>query len=133
MSLSAEDSVALLQLVARADDCASARDVDGYVALFTSDGVINGGMGTAQGHAELSRTVAEVWGREPPGSAHLTLNAVIRGTGERPEITSTLLLVSPGPPPELFAIARVTQSFRWQADGWRISVRHIDTSTQHHT
>jgi ketosteroid isomerase-like protein len=125
MTLSAEDSRDLLQLVARADSCASDRDVDGYVSLFTADALMDGGMGTAQGRDAIRQMVSDVWAREPQPTFHLTLNSVIGGTDERPEVSSSLLLVAGGPPPELLGVARVTQSFRRQSDGWRVSVRHI--------
>jgi ketosteroid isomerase-like protein len=66
MSLGASDSVAILQLVARADACASARDADGYTALFTEDAVMDGDMGTAEGRSALRDAVARVWPPSPP-------------------------------------------------------------------
>jgi hypothetical protein len=59
MRLSAEDSLEILQLVARADACATARDADGYAALFTKDAAMDGTMGRARGRAALSQTVAK--------------------------------------------------------------------------
>lgn len=49
MSLSTADSIEILQLVARADACATARDADGYAALFTEDGGMSGAMGDVSG------------------------------------------------------------------------------------
>lgn len=66
MTLDAADSLEILQLVARADACATARDADGYAALFTEDAVMEGAMGTAHGRAALRAAVARVWDNNPP-------------------------------------------------------------------
>jgi hypothetical protein len=126
MSLSNEDSLELLQIAARADNCATTRDVDGYVALFAADGRMTGGMGSADGADAIRRMVTEVWGNEPRPTFHLTLNAVIGGTDEQPVIASALLLVSGGPPSEVIGVVHVTQTLRREHGGWRIVERHIE-------
>jgi ketosteroid isomerase-like protein len=123
VSLSAEDSLAILQLVTEADDRASARDVDGYVELFTEDGVMTDAMGIATGRAELAATVAAVWFEEPSGTLHLTLNPMIEGTDDEPAVHSVMLMVIPGGSPRLLGVVRVRQTVRWTPEGWRISVR----------
>ena len=125
MTLSAEDSVSILQLVARADACATARDVDGYAALFTKDAVMDGAKGVARGRTALRATVAEVWSREPAGTLHLTLNAVIDDAQPEPTVESVMLMVSSGSPPGVLGSARVTQTVRSTPEGWRISRRSI--------
>ncbi len=67
MSLEPTDVLEILQLVTRADDRASARDADGYVALFAEDAVMDGDMGRAEGRTELAAAVARVWAAEPVG------------------------------------------------------------------
>ena len=42
MSLSAADRLAILDVITRADEAASRRDADAYVALFTEDAVLDG-------------------------------------------------------------------------------------------
>jgi uncharacterized protein (TIGR02246 family) len=125
MMLSAEDSIAILQLVARADACATVRDADGYAALFTEDAAMDGAMGRAEGRAALSRTVAAVWAGEPAGTLHLTLNAVIDDSRAEPSVESVMLMVSTGSAPAVMGSARVTQTLRRTREGWRISERRI--------
>jgi uncharacterized protein (TIGR02246 family) len=127
MILSASDSIAILQLVARADACASARDADGYTALFTDDAVMDGDMGTAQGHSALRDAVARVWAAEPAGTLHLTLNAVLDESGAQPAVDSVMLMVGTGSSPRVLGSAHVRQTVRHTAGGWRISARTIDT------
>ena len=42
MTLSAADQLAILAVITRADEAASRRDADAYVALFTEDAVLDG-------------------------------------------------------------------------------------------
>jgi hypothetical protein len=49
MSLEPSDSLEILQLVARADTCASEHDADGYVELFTEDALMAGDQGDVHG------------------------------------------------------------------------------------
>jgi len=130
MSLSAADSVEILQLVARADACATVRDSDAYAALFTEDGGMSGAMGDARGRSALREAVAAVWAREPVGTLHLTLNAVINDASAEPRVESTLLMIAAGSPPTLVATARVVQTISRTADGWRISTREIAAAAQ---
>jgi uncharacterized protein (TIGR02246 family) len=125
VSLSAEDSLAILQLVTEADACASARDAEGYVELFTEDGVLIGAMGTATGRAELIATVAAVWFEEPSGTLHLTLNPTIDETDYDPAVHSVTLRIIPGESPRIIGVARVRQTLQWTPEGWRIAVREI--------
>src|ERR1700744_3968725 len=66
MSLTAAESLEITQLVTRADNCATARDADGYAKLFTGDGVMRGSMGRARGRAALRDAVATVLAAGPP-------------------------------------------------------------------
>jgi uncharacterized protein (TIGR02246 family) len=127
MSLEPADMLEILQLVARAEDRASAHDADGYVALFTEDAVMDGDEGHAQGRARLAETVARVWAAEPAGARHLTLNAVIDDTTAEPTVTSVMLMVAAGASGAVLGSAQVAQTVRRTAEGWRISKRHITT------
>jgi uncharacterized protein (TIGR02246 family) len=129
IALDAEDSLAILQLVARADACATARDPDGYAALFTDDAVMDGGMGTAHGRTALRETVARVWAGEPAGTLHLTLNAVIDTSGPEPSVDSVMLMVASGSSPAIVGSAKVHQVVARGPEGWRISRRTIATGT----
>ncbi len=128
MSLSAEDSLEILQLVARADNCATARDADGYAALFTDDAAMTGRMGEAHCRAELIRAVARVWAQEPEGTLHLTLNAVLETSGDETAVSSVMLMIGAGGPDfgnAVVGAAQVRQTVEPTAAGWRISSRQI--------
>ncbi len=123
--LDADDALAVLQLVARADTCATVRDPDGYAALFTEDAVMDGPMGRVQGRAALRDAVAHVWAGEPAGTLHLTLNAVIDTSGPEPSVDSVMLMVGSGASPAVVGSAKIRQVVTRRPEGWRISRRII--------
>jgi|SRR5580658_3223220 ketosteroid isomerase-like protein len=128
MTLSAEDRLEILELLARADDAASARDADAYVALFTEDGVLDGEKGEHRGRDALRLAVNVVWASEGPASAHLTLNAIIGPTDGQPNratATSTLIIVDPGQPPKLLSLSRVVQHVEKTGPRWQIARRSV--------
>jgi hypothetical protein len=53
MTLSAGDRLAILDVITRADEAASRRDADAYVALFTEDVVLDGTQGRYAGPEAL--------------------------------------------------------------------------------
>lgn len=124
MTLQPADSLEILQLVARVDACASARDATGYVALFTDDAVMDGEKGQASAQ-ELGETVSRVWASEPPGTLHLTLNAVIVDGEPQPTVTSMLLLLAPASSSPVVGSALVRQMVRKTPAGWRVATRTI--------
>jgi hypothetical protein len=123
--IGSDDAFALLQLAARADTLAMQRDAAGYAALFTKDGVMDGDEGRVTGREELSAAVARVWEGEPPGTLHLTCNAVLDDVAGSPTVTSILLLLTPQAAGSIANAARVVQRFRHTPEGWRISSRQI--------
>jgi uncharacterized protein (TIGR02246 family) len=128
MSLRAADSLEIMQLVARADNCATARDAEGYAELFTEEGVMTGGMGTARGRAALRDAVTAVWTAEPPRTLHLTLNVTIEESGSDPTVTSVMLMVTREAKPAVLGSSLVRQVVRRTADGWRIASRDIQAT-----
>ncbi len=127
MSLTPADSLAILQLAARADACATARDADGYAELFTEDALMEGDQGDVHGRDALRAAVAGVWAAEPPGTLHLTLNALVEDAAPSPTVTSVLLLLSPGAPSAAIVSADIRQVVRHTSSGWRIQSRTIRT------
>ena len=123
--IGADDAFALLQLAARADTFATQGDAAGYAALFTQDGVMDGDEGQVAGREELATAVARIWEAEPPGTLHITCNAVLDSAAGTPTVTSILLLLTPKPAGMVANAARVVQRFRHTAEGWRISSRQI--------
>jgi uncharacterized protein (TIGR02246 family) len=128
MTLTPTDSLEIMQLVTRADNCATARDASGYAELFTDDGTMTGDMGRAQGRAALRHAVAGVWEAEPARTLHLTLNVTIDESGPDPTVTSVMLMVTRDAKPDVLGSALVRQVVRQTAKGWRIASREIEAA-----
>jgi ketosteroid isomerase-like protein len=125
MTLPAADRLDILDVVTRADEAASRRDADGYVALFTEDAVLDGSQGRHVGRAALRASVGPIWAAEGPATLHLTLNPVIEGDGAEAVVRSVLLIVDPAAPVTLRAAAAITQRLRREAGQWRIAQRAV--------
>ncbi len=131
MTLSDADRLAILDVVTRADEAASRRDADGYVALFTDDAVLDGTQGQHAGREALRAGVGPVWAAEGPATLHLTLNPVIEpGPDDGQAVArSVLLIIDPAMPPAIRAAALITQELRRDPDSWRISRRTVAPAT----
>jgi len=129
VTLSAADRLDILDVLTRADAAASARDAAAYVALFAGDAILDGSQGTYRGTDAVARGLVAVWGAEPAGTLHLTLNLVIGTDPDSPDTAvarSVLLIIAPGPPPALVATAHITQHLRAGAGRWRITRRRVE-------
>lgn len=126
MTLTAAERLEILELVARLDHSATARDASAYAELFTEDGTITGVTGTANGRAEIRDAVSAAWAAEPPDTQHLTLDAIIDESGPEPKVTGVRLIVTRGPTPRVLGSVAVSQVVVRTADGWRIASRVID-------
>ena len=125
---SAEDRLDILELLARADDAASRRDVTTYIALFSDDASLEGDKGAHRGKDALRSIVAEVWESEGAATLHLTLNSVLQPIAGNPAAvlaTSTLLIVAPGAPPQLQSVSAISQLVVKIDGAWRIARRTV--------
>lgn len=133
VTLSAEDRLDILELLARADTAASDRDADAYLALFSDDAVLDGAQGDYRGKDALREAVGRIWPAEPPGTVHLTLNATIDPAGEQDGepaamARSVLVIVGPGPASAIVHVARIAQQVRRSGGTWRIVRRTVGAS-----
>jgi uncharacterized protein (TIGR02246 family) len=126
MSLSAADQLAILDVITRADEAASRRDADGYVALFTQDAVLDGTQGRHAGREALRAAVGPVWAAEGPVTLHLTLNPVIEPgpSDDQATVRSVLLIIDPAAL-AIRAAAAITQELRRAEGTWRIARRTV--------
>jgi len=130
MTLSTEDRLDVLDLIARADNAATARDAVMYVSLFTDDAVLDGAEGVHRGKDALLKAVGPVWAAEGPKSVHLTLNAVIEPVSGRLDeavATSKLVIVAPGSSFEVRTVATIVQHVVRVDGTWRISRRSVSS------
>ena len=132
MTLSVADRLAILEVITRADDAASSRDADGYVALSTEDAVLDGTQGRHAGRQALRAAVGPVWAAEGPATLHLTLNPVVEPGpfDDQAVVRSVLLIIDPAAPPALRAAAAITQELRRAGGTWRITRRTVAPAGQ---
>jgi ketosteroid isomerase-like protein len=125
--LSDDDRRQLDAVVRRADELATARDVDGYLALTTDDMVLDGTQGAAVGRAAVRAAIAKIWAAEPPGTLHLTSHVSVRPSGDDDATASSTLSLARGTPshPEVWAVAAITQLLRRTNQGWLIARRTV--------
>ena len=127
VTLPAADRVAILDVITRADEAASRRDADGYVALFTPDAVLDGAQGRHAGREALRASVGPIWAAEGLVTLHLTLNPVIEPgpASDQAVARSVLLIIDPAAPPAIRAAAVITQELRRSGAVWRIARRTV--------
>jgi ketosteroid isomerase-like protein len=132
VGISADDRLAIHELVSRADNAASSRDVAAYLALFVDDAVLDGDKGSHQGKSTLQTIVPSVWVAEGPATRHVTLNTVVSEVDGSPEevlATSTLLILTLGTQPALQSVSAITQHIVKRGDGWLIRRRSVAVLT----
>ena len=127
MTLPVAERLAIIEVITRADDAASRRDADAYVALFAPDAVLDGTQGRHAGREALRASVGPIWAAEGPATLHLTLNPVVGpGPGDGQAVArSVLLIIDAVQPPALRTVALITQELRRTAGSWLITRRTV--------
>jgi len=129
VTLSDSDRLAIVDVITSADDAASRRDPDGYVALFTEDAVLDGTQGRHVGREALRAAVGPVWASEGPVTLHLTLNPVVEpGPDDCRAVARSVLLIIDPSGPAIRSAALITQELRRTEESWRVSRRTVSAS-----
>lgn len=125
MKLSAEEQLAIFDLIVRADQLATIRDVKNYVSLFTSSGQIIGAKGLATGTAELTNFTKDTWSKEPQRTQHLTIAPSISMVSKGlVKAQSTLLIVNPITR-EIVDCRTIQHELSYEDDKWLFSLRKV--------
>jgi ketosteroid isomerase-like protein len=131
--LTATDRLEILEVVTRADNAATRRDADAYVAYFTDDALLDGTKGSYRGTDELRHSVVSIWESEGPASTHSTLNAVIDEVdddSDRAIVTSQLMILRTGSPPSVVSLSFITQHLRRVDSKWLIERRSVGSNEE---
>jgi ketosteroid isomerase-like protein len=132
VSLSANDRLDILQVLAQADSAATRRDAEGYVAFFSDDAVLDGEKGEHRGKELLRRSVGPIWASEGPSSVHLTLNAIVEDLDDRPDravATSVLLILTGNAPASVHSVSAIVQHLIKVGAEWKIERRTVGPVT----
>ncbi len=127
MSHSPADRLDILELLALADNAATRRDVGAYVACFTDDAVLDGGMGEHRGRAAMEGAVGPIWQAEGDTSVHLTINAVVEpdsGADDR-AVAHSVLVILADDPVTVRSVSNITHHLVKEPTGWRVARRTV--------
>ncbi len=126
----ASDRLDILEVVARADDAATRRDADAYLAFFTDEAVLDGDKGEHRGKERLRQSVGPIWESEGPVSTHVTLNAVVEGVEGSPDravVTSRLMILRNESPVSIASLSFITQHLVRVGPQWLIERRSVQS------
>jgi ketosteroid isomerase-like protein len=122
------DRLDALELLALADDAATRRDVAAYVACFTDDAVLDGGMGEHRGKAAMEGAVGPIWQAEGDATVHLTTNAVIDSdpsSDDRAVAHSVLIILAHHDPAIVHSVSNITHHLVKGPNGWLVARRTV--------
>jgi ketosteroid isomerase-like protein len=121
------DRLDILELLALADDAATRRDVTTYVACFTDDAVLDGGMGEHRGKAAMAGAVGPIWQAEGDTSVHLTTNAVIEpdSSADDRAVAHSVLVILAHEPTVVHGISNITHLLVKGPSGWLVARRTV--------
>ncbi|MEM3085889.1 MAG: nuclear transport factor 2 family protein [Halobacteria archaeon] len=125
MPLSLQDRLDILDLCARYNRSVDSGDAEGWLAVWTEDGVFETPFGTFKGHKALRsflRMFVSMGGR---GRRHWSGNFVLEGEGDGARLWATLLLVSTQGTPSLFATGTYTDTLQRVGGAWRFKHRKL--------
>jgi hypothetical protein len=121
------DRLDILELLALADDAATRRDTAAYVACFTEDAVLSGGMGEHRGRVALEGAVGPIWQAEGDTSVHLTTNAVIDpdSSGDDQAVARSVLVILTHEPAVVHSVSNITHHLVKGPSGWLVARRTV--------
>jgi ketosteroid isomerase-like protein len=121
------DRLDILELLALADDAATRRDAAAYIACFTDDAVLDGGMGVHRGKATMEGVVGPIWQAEGHASVHLTTNAVIEADSSTDDgaVAHSVLIILAQDPAVVHSISSITHHLVKEPSGWLVARRTV--------
>jgi 3-phenylpropionate/cinnamic acid dioxygenase small subunit len=102
------------------------KDFEGYVSLFTRDGVLDAPLGTAKGPENIRAMLGNVLGPVNAGF-HLYSNPLIEVDGDQANSTSRFTYVqnAAGHPPEVRMVGHYDDQLRREDGQWKFARRKI--------
>lgn len=124
MPLSLQDRLDILQLCSRYNKTVDAGDVEGWLSVWTDDGVFETSFGTFKGREAL-RNFMKFYMSSSKGNRHVSVNPVVEGDGDAATLACDLLLVRTPGMPSLFATGTYTDALRKVNGTWRFQRRKL--------
>ena len=123
--LTEADRQQVIAVVRRADALATARDVDGYLALTTPDMVLDGAQGDATGHEAVRAAIESIWAAEPAQTEHHTSDVTVSAGADGMAIAHSTLSLAAGTPQRIWGVAAITQRLEKRGGRWLIARRTV--------
>jgi ketosteroid isomerase-like protein len=126
--LTADDRIAILELIARYNRALDRGDYGAVVSTFTSDGIFDNSLiGTLSGRAALlagfKTMVTNPQYRAFRGGQHWVSNEVIIGDGETAHVDSDVLYVAVAPEPRIVTVGGYSDTVIKENGEWKFSRR----------
>jgi uncharacterized protein (TIGR02246 family) len=128
MTLSAEDQLAIHELVARYNRAIDSGDVDGWVALFTLDGAFQTRDGQRWVGSDRLREFASGYAADlsKRGSEHWVSNIILEPDGDDVRLFCHGMIVRPeGAAIEIKRMASYDDLIRREDGEWRFALRRV--------
>ncbi len=125
MTLSVEDKMAILELVARYNHAVDYGDSDAYVKTFTPDGIFTMGDWTMRGTEELRAFVEKKAQQGDLNTRHWTSSHVVEGDGDTATHSSYIMIIEMGEIPTISATGIYHDKLKNVNGEWKFSRRQV--------
>ncbi|MBV9076385.1 MAG: nuclear transport factor 2 family protein [Methylobacteriaceae bacterium] len=125
MPLTADDRLAILDVLARANWAADAKDVEELADHYAPDGQISGAF-QAQAGDGFRGDLRRIFDGEGSLKRHLLANPVIEGDGDRAQVTWLMPVFEGETEPALVATCKVTDELRRENGRWLIVHHRVE-------
>ncbi|WP_268913576.1 nuclear transport factor 2 family protein [Lentilactobacillus sp. SPB1-3] len=119
-----ENLLTIMQMITQADQLASQKDADSYIALFSDDGKIEGTQGSATGQEELKSMVQNVWKNEGH-TLHLTTSVIVNDWTDTTATASSILLIVDSDSLKNLSVAQISHTLKRINGKWLFTKRII--------
>lgn len=133
MSLSADDKLAIAELLARSAYAFDEQDLEMLEACFTPDAVfsilIKGGdmIGPFEGREAVMKLYSDAMGAQTDVRRHVASNIFFKSETGDPQVISNLtLFATENATTTLLSVGVYQDTVRRTDDGWRVLKRHLD-------
>ncbi|MGE3443129.1 MAG: nuclear transport factor 2 family protein [Acidimicrobiia bacterium] len=122
MPLSADDIVAIQQLLAKYNHTVDANDPDGFVSCFVPEGSMDSGAGPIVGHEKLKKLPPYV--ARMNGARHFATNVLVEGDGDEATVKAYLAMILPdGDGKKIASCGVYNDTVTRTASGWKFVTR----------
>ncbi len=123
--LQVNDKLEILEAIARYNKAADERDVEATVALYTTDGFIEGDFSTAKGHEGLRQDLPQIFAMEGTLKRHISTNHFFEESADTAVVHSVLIVLEGESFPGVGATAIIRDEFRKEEGRWKVASHRV--------